>query len=97
MVKYPCVLKDALRVIELEPESVKGHLRKAEVLQAAQQYNEAKECYMKCFQLSARDKEDFMEMAKRCKREQAKESSLDEQFPFVSAASGDDNKINSFY
>ena len=68
--------------------SSKGYMRKAEVMFSVQCYSEALEAYLKCFQLSASDKEHFHEMAKKCKREMAKESSLNEQYPFVGAAIG---------
>ena len=55
---------------------------------AIQCYSEAAEGYLKCFQLSANDKDHFHEMAKKCKREMAKECSLNEQYPFVGAAIG---------
>ena len=63
-------------------------MRKAEVLVSVQCSSEALEAYLKCFQLSFSDKEHFHEMAKKCKREMAKEVSMNEQYPFVGAAIG---------
>ena len=63
-------------------------MRKAEVLFAVQCYSEAQDAYMKCFQLSASEKEQFHDMAKKCKREIARENSLNEQYPYVGAAIG---------
>jgi tetratricopeptide (TPR) repeat protein len=63
-------------------------LRKAEVLYALQSYPEALETFQKCFQLSRNEKEQFHDLAKKCKREMAKESSLNDQYPFVGAAIG---------
>ena len=65
-----------------------GHCRKAEVFYEVQNYKGALECYQKCFQLSMKEKDQFMESVRKCKRDLAKENSLDDQYPFIGAAIG---------
>ena len=62
----------------------------AEVYQETQNYAMAVEAFQKCFQNSANrgEKESFLDSSRKCRREAAKQRSLDAKYPFVGAAIG---------
>lgn len=51
----------------------------AEVYYASYHFQDAHDCYLRCFQLSSGEQEAFMESMKCCKREIAKEKGVDEK------------------
>ena len=81
-------LQDAEVVIRLSPETSHGYLRKAEVMFSVGDYAQALGLYQKCFQLSHKDKDSFMERIRKCQKLAARETGLDQQIPFVGAAIG---------
>ncbi len=82
-------MQDADTLIRCSPESPQGYARKAEALLAANSYAEAVPLLQKSFSLSSReDKEHYLELARKCKREVAREATLDLQYPWVGAAVG---------
>ena len=62
----------------------------AEVYQETQNYEMAVEAFQKCFQHAAsrEEKESYLDSSIKCRREAAKQRSLDAKYPFVGAAIG---------
>ena len=62
----------------------------SEVYYQTQNYEMAVEAFQKCFQHSAsrEEKESFLDCSRKCRKEAAKQRSLDAQYPFVGAAIG---------
>ena len=74
-------LQDALRLSDLEPSSVAGHLRAAEVYHDSCHFGLAHDAYLRCFQLSGgkREQDGYMDLMKACKKELARERAVDEK------------------
>ena len=70
--------------------SVQGYSRMSEVYYQTQNYDMAIEAFQKSFQNSAsrQEKETFLDWSRKCKRELAKQKSLEARYPFVGAAIG---------
>ena len=70
--------------------SVQGYSRMSEVYYQTQNYDMATEAFQKSFQHSAsrEEKESFLDWSRKCKRELAKQRSLESRYPFVGAAIG---------
>lgn len=62
----------------------------AEVYQETRNYEMAVEAFQKCFQHSGNrdERESFLDSSRKCRREAAKQKSLDAQYPFLGAAIG---------
>ena len=62
----------------------------AEVYYETQNYDLAVEAYQKCFQFASNreEKEPFLDLARKCRKEAAKQRSQDAQYPYVGAAIG---------
>ena len=62
----------------------------SEVYYQTQNYDMAVEAFQKCFQHSAsrEEKESFLDLSRKCRKEAAKQRSLDAKYPFVGAAIG---------
>jgi hypothetical protein len=58
-----------------------GHQRLAEVCFAAGQLGQAHDAFLKCFHLSSSraEKDQFMELMRACKRDQARQKAMDEK------------------
>jgi len=73
----------------MQPASIIGHARKAEILYETKNFEEALPVILKCFSLAERpEKDHYMDWSRRCKRELMRQKSLDTQYPFVGAAVG---------
>ena len=61
-----------------------------EIYYQTQNYDMAVEAFQKCFQHSANreEKESFLEWSRKCRKEAAKQRSLEARYPFVGAAIG---------
>ena len=89
--QYSMALEDADVLIgKGGPHGVQGHLRKAQVYHETHNYQEAVKAYQTCFQLTtdSTEKQNFYELASKCKKEWAKQKTLDLQYPYVGAAVG---------
>eukprot|EP00096_Caligus_rogercresseyi_P013417 TRINITY_DN6062_c0_g1_i1.p1 TRINITY_DN6062_c0_g1~~TRINITY_DN6062_c0_g1_i1.p1 ORF type:complete len:221 (+),score=66.12 TRINITY_DN6062_c0_g1_i1:80-742(+) len=88
--QYHFALKDAEVLIRLRPEDSEGYKRKANVYLSTRNYSEALEAFLKSFQVTknASEKEKIMESVKKCRKEHARQSRLDAQYPFLGAAVG---------
>ena len=70
--------------------SLQGHIRRAEIYHETQNYELAVDAFQKCFQISAsrEEKESFLDLSRKCRREAAKQRQLDAKYPFLGAAIG---------
>ena len=62
----------------------------SEVYYQTQNYDMAVEAFQKCFQHSANreEKESFLDLSRKCRKEAAKQRSLEARYPYVGAAIG---------
>uniref|UniRef100_G3MP38 Uncharacterized protein n=1 Tax=Amblyomma maculatum TaxID=34609 RepID=G3MP38_AMBMU len=79
--------EDAKETIRLSPEWPKGYYRKAEVELKAEHYEEAMESFRKSLQFGA-DEPKVLEQLRKAKRELERQIRVDNQIPWVGAATG---------
>jgi len=94
--QFSLAMEDAQHLIDMWFHSVDckaalmGHVRKAQIFFASQNYAEAIEEFQISFRMSAdpKEKASFFESASKAKKELGRQRTLDAQYPFVGAAVG---------
>lgn len=94
--QFSLAMDDAQHLIDMWFHSIDskaallGHVRKAQIFYASQNYAEAVQEFQTSFRMStdAKDKATYFDMASKSKKELAKQRTLDAQYPFVGAAVG---------
>jgi len=94
--QFSLAMEDAQHLIDMWFHSIDskaallGHVRKAQIFYASQNFAEAIQEFQTSFRMStdAKEKASYFENASKAKKELAKQRTLDAQYPFVGAAVG---------